>query len=335
MTTGTIIAAGSEAAAVALYRQLRHGRAGTVSQAADLLGLDSDQTVRACAELRQLGLVTQPDADPTDLVHIGPEVALVRLLVDGVRELDRYHGVLADTQDAVSRLVGHYLPLSPGSHSEAVSEEMADDRRIAAYIDSAMAMTHSEVLTMDPSPVRYGETLAHEIACSAARPNRSVRLRTIVPSRLAANPQAAAGLEDLADAGFRIRAADVVPLRMGVFDRRRAVLCLDAGDGTSRTVSVEGDAVCQALAAFHDYCWQQAQSRNTPPTTAENAGSLTDQERSVVRMLAVGLKDEKIARSLGVSLRTVTRIVCELSQRVGADSRFQAGVQAARMGWVD
>jgi DNA-binding CsgD family transcriptional regulator len=333
MTTGTLAAAGSQGAAVALYRQLRHGRAATVRQAASLLGLDSDQTERARAELSELGLVARLDSDPTDHVHIGPEVALVRLLVDRVRELDLYHGALADTQDAVSRLVGHYLPLGPAS--DAVSEETADESRLAAYLDGAVAAASSEVLTLDPGPVAPGGTLADAVARSTTPPGRDVRLRAVVPRRLMAHPQAAAGMADLAAAGFRIRVADVVPLRMAVFDRRRVILRLDAGDGTFRTVSVDGEAMGQAFGAFHDYCWQLARGADPGVAHGPDAAALTEQERSVVRMLAAGLKDEKIARNLGVSLRTVTRIVCDLSRRIGADSRFQAGVQAARLGWID
>ncbi|MFD1936887.1 hypothetical protein ACFSKW_35995 [Nonomuraea mangrovi] len=50
-------------------------------------------------------------------------------------------------------------------------------------------------------------------------------------------------------------------------------------------------------------------------------------------MLAAGLKDEAVVRRLGVSLRTVHRRVSELTDRLGARTRFQAGLLAARRGW--
>jgi DNA-binding NarL/FixJ family response regulator len=52
-------------------------------------------------------------------------------------------------------------------------------------------------------------------------------------------------------------------------------------------------------------------------------------------MLAAGAKDSAIARSMGVSTRTITRLVGELTTILGASSRFQAGVRAARLGWLD
>ncbi|MFE2539748.1 hypothetical protein [Actinacidiphila glaucinigra] len=42
-----------------------------------------------------------------------------------------------------------------------------------------------------------------------------------------------------------------------------------------------------------------------------------------------------MGRKLGLSDRTVRRIVAELMQQIGADSRFQAGVKMVRLGWLD
>ena len=48
-----------------------------------------------------------------------------------------------------------------------------------------------------------------------------------------------------------------------------------------------------------------------------------------------GAKDEQIARSLGVSLRTVRRRMADLFEELGVESRFQAGVEAVRdAGWL-
>jgi DNA-binding NarL/FixJ family response regulator len=62
---------------------------------------------------------------------------------------------------------------------------------------------------------------------------------------------------------------------------------------------------------------------------------LTGRHRELVRMLGGGLTDEAMARKLGVSERTVRRLVSELTERLGAASRFQAGVCAVRLGWLD
>ncbi|MFF9869684.1 LuxR C-terminal-related transcriptional regulator [Streptomyces sp. NPDC013953] len=58
-------------------------------------------------------------------------------------------------------------------------------------------------------------------------------------------------------------------------------------------------------------------------------------EREVLAMLAAGAKDEAIARRLGCSERTLLRLLTALVAKLGAESRFAAGVQAARLGLLD
>ena len=52
----------------------------------------------------------------------------------------------------------------------------------------------------------------------------------------------------------------------------------------------------------------------------------------VLNLLAAGLTDDAMARHLGVSVRTVQRRVREICARLGARTRFQAGLQARRHG---
>jgi DNA-binding NarL/FixJ family response regulator len=59
-----------------------------------------------------------------------------------------------------------------------------------------------------------------------------------------------------------------------------------------------------------------------------------DLRRFLLQQLAAGAKDEQIARSLDLSLRTVRRRIADVMSDLGADSRFQAGVEAARRGWI-
>ena len=61
---------------------------------------------------------------------------------------------------------------------------------------------------------------------------------------------------------------------------------------------------------------------------------LRDQRRLLLAELADGVKDEQIARNLDLSLRTVRRRVASLMSELGVDTRFQAGVEAVRRGWL-
>ena len=61
---------------------------------------------------------------------------------------------------------------------------------------------------------------------------------------------------------------------------------------------------------------------------------LDERDRRILSLLTVGASDQVVARQLGVSVRTVERRVRYLTEHLGAATRFQAGVQAVRRGWV-
>ena len=62
-------------------------------------------------------------------------------------------------------------------------------------------------------------------------------------------------------------------------------------------------------------------------------GSLLDWAGQLT-LLAAGASDANVARQLGVSVRTVERRVRLVMERLGAQSRLQAGVEAVRRGLV-
>jgi DNA-binding CsgD family transcriptional regulator len=93
---------------------------------------------------------------------------------------------------------------------------------------------------------------------------------------------------------------------------------------------VRDEHVVRTLAASHDLLWSATQV-DTPPATASR---LPPYLGAVVAELATGVTDAAAARNLHVSERTVSRRVGEILDRLGATSRFQAGVVAAHSGLV-
>src|SRR5690606_39837840 len=67
---------------------------------------------------------------------------------------------------------------------------------------------------------------------------------------------------------------------------------------------------------------------------AQPPPELTTRERELLTLLSAGNTDESAAAQLGVSVRTVRRMVADIMDRLGARSRFQAGVKAADRGWL-
>lgn len=92
---------------------------------------------------------------------------------------------------------------------------------------------------------------------------------------------------------------------------------------------VRQQGVVEAMTLWFGLLWERA----VVPDLDSGEPRL-DLRRFVLEQMALGVHDEQIARRLGISLRTVRRRVAGLMSELGADSRFQAGVEAARRGWV-
>ena len=61
---------------------------------------------------------------------------------------------------------------------------------------------------------------------------------------------------------------------------------------------------------------------------------LESRERVLIELLNDGYTDSAIARKMGVSDRTIRRLNAQLMRKLGARSRFEAGVMATKMGLV-
>ncbi|WP_431961592.1 hypothetical protein [Actinacidiphila sp. bgisy160] len=57
-------------------------------------------------------------------------------------------------------------------------------------------------------------------------------------------------------------------------------------------------------------------------------------ERTLLTLPASGLTDTAIARTRGWSTRTTQRRIHRLTTELGAATRFQTGLAAARRGWL-
>ncbi|WP_159080652.1 LuxR C-terminal-related transcriptional regulator [Nocardia suismassiliense] len=64
------------------------------------------------------------------------------------------------------------------------------------------------------------------------------------------------------------------------------------------------------------------------------SSSLSRQEFEMLRALSTGSRDEVVARTMNVSVRTMRRRFAEIMDDLQAHTRFQAGFMVARSGWL-
>lgn len=164
---------------------------------------------------------------------------------------------------------------------------------------------------------------------------RGVRVRAMYGRRAGSVPDMARHLRDRAELGVEIRLSPVVPMNMFLADENFALLPTDLHDPSAGSIVARGSALVGSYLALYEYCWHSATPYGEDSPAERGGDGLSEQQVAAVHMLASGVKDEEIARNLGVSLRTASRLLSEIMQELGAASRFEAGVKAARLGWLD
>ena len=194
-------------------------------------------------------------------------------------------------------------------------------------MQTLVATTTGEMLFLRPDQWAIPDGLQMDgQVIDAVRSGR--QSRTIYPFELLEQRPESVDLR--AEAGEQIRVLNGVPSRLAVFGSDAVVLPdrWGASDLQSALLLREQSvvAVCRAL---FEQLWQRATSI---PGTGE-AGQATGR-RQLLDLMATGAKDEQISRALGLSLRTVRRRVAETLADLGVDTRFQAGMEAVRRGWL-
>ena len=131
-----------------------------------------------------------------------------------------------------------------------------------------------------------------------------------------------------------------LPFKLLIADDDAALVGLAGAAGQGEALVVRGSLLVDAFVRLFELQWELAlpiaDVARGGDDRADGLGGdvLTEEERRLVAMLSSGMTDEAMARAIGLSHRTVQRRLADLARRVGAEGRFQLGVQAARRGWV-
>lgn len=164
-----------------------------------------------------------------------------------------------------------------------------------------------------------------------------VNVRVLYPQACAGHSAIAERVHDLESHGGQVRLLACVPTTLLLVDHRVALVTSDSIDPARGAFLVHGAGLVQALECLFEYAWLAADplEPTTPVDPAcGNVGGLTDGERRLLMELAAGYKDESIARHMGLSVRTLRRLIAGLTERAGVSSRFALAVEAQRRGWL-
>lgn len=308
--------------ASAVYRVLLRRPETPPEELAAASGHDLDAVTAALAVLQARGLVD-------GLLPLRPDTVLEPALVDaeaGIAQTRR--AVLAARRELVELVELYAGGVARTDRHVDVERVDGGTRAVQRRIDELIASLSGELLAVNPGYTAV-EHMAEEAEQTAAFVARGLRLRTVVGPSVQSDPARLAHAHRLEALGDQHRVHPEPPLRMLLLDRRVVVVPLDPESPADGALFVWSAPLLRSFLALFTSLWEQAR-----PLSAPVVEGLAPREAGLLELLAAGLKDETVARHLGVSVRTVRRESAALLDRLGAQTRFQAGVEAARRGWL-
>jgi DNA-binding CsgD family transcriptional regulator len=285
----------------------------------------------ALDELAKLSLLRPSWEEPGALRLVSPEVGLSSLLAQQEADLLERQRQIAASRAAVAAVVADYADLRP-SRQHAEIEQLVGVDAVRAWIEETAHAGLGEVMSFAPGGAQPAEQMEASKPLDQEALERGTAMRTIYLDSVRNDPATNSYMHWLVEQGGEVRTAATLPLRMTIFDRKMALIPVNPEHSEIGAVVQRGPGMVAALCALFEQTWQSANPVGTDRRPDDDG--LNSQERAIITLLAQGHTDEVIARKLGVSVRTSRRITAELTLRLGARSRFQAGARAVERGWI-
>lgn len=159
---------------------------------------------------------------------------------------------------------------------------------------------------------------------------RGVRVRTLYQHTARSSLTTRSYVAQICEAGAEVRTSAELSERLIVYDRHTAFVPKERKGSAPPGAAVVTDPTLVAyLCRSFETAWQVGRPfTSTEPADQQQVSA--ELRSSILRLMAMGLKDEVIARRLGMAARTCRRYISALMTELGATSRFQAGVLIGR-----
>lgn len=313
-----------------VYEALIPQTNSTVEALSGRVNLTTAKTARALADLARRGLVTRLPGRPTRYTAVEPSLAgsvLISKREHELRQLQQHLNKLDEAfhTESSSLRPGEYLEVIEGAPKiwrTFVRVQRSARQRIRAFDKPpyfVVAGKHGD----------EGPNFEERESLSAG----SVGYRVVYDQESVATPGRLENIWEGINLGEQARVGASLPAKLVIRDDDLAIVSSTADYHNEIAHLVHPSSLLDLLCGLFEAVWDRAiplnrsESRNGP-------APLGNRDRQLLGLLASGATDAAIARTFGWSTRTVQRHVQQLMGQVGARTRFQIGMEAARRGWI-
>lgn len=310
-----------------LYRHILRRAPATIEEYAAELGWATSKAARQLAELELLRLAQL--GDDRKITADDPRQTLGRLLDDEEEELAERRQGLIDVRLAIENYEADFRQGMQGSGPPAPPWERIPAAEVPALIERLTRTSEGALLQVTST---MGRGRAHVESVKRVRTEVMAagrEQRSVFPLAVLEDTDWRHLAEMRAAAGERQRFLEEVPPSFLVIGTT-GVLLSDEVEPVTRApdmLLVRAPRLQQMFVALFEELWRRADPVHD--------GGAAEADLRLLELLALGFKDEAIARHLGLGLRTVRRRVSALMDEHGVETRFQLGVAVGRRGLLD
>ncbi|MFC7403567.1 helix-turn-helix domain-containing protein [Georgenia alba] len=316
---------------IAVYRVLIDDPDATTETIATRVAANVEAIARSLAMLEERGFVRRSHAVADKYRAEPPQLAFERLLGDHERELHRAQEELSGWRTKAAELIEDLNRTNPRATTFGEFERLVGlDEIVGRMRDLARSANVSVDSIVPVMPSKHGLDQAR--VDDGELLDRGVSVRAIYRTSARQDPDAVEFARWFRRHGGLVRTALDVPNRVVIYDREVALFRSDPRAPRQGAIVLNTPGAVMALHSYFDLLWATGEELGAEDSDDD---ALKPDERDLLRLMARGDKDESIARTLGISIRTVRRLTNSLSARAEASSRFELGVQAVKRGWLD
>ena len=219
-------------------------------------------------------------------------------------------------------------------------EVLDTPEQVTARYTHLVRAARTEVLHLAMPPyVATASAVPDRLNAQEAVIRKGVRFRSVYDAGTFDDPLSLETARRGSEIGGEIRLSTGLPMKLVMFDGAAAFMPLRSGDPEAATLLVHSPTLLYVLSILFEQLWERGtpwRGEGTSAAPAEEPAEPVPDRRGleVLRLLSLGMKDDVIARALGVSRRTVQQDISDISALLGARTRFQVALFAQQRGWL-